>query len=226
MTRVCALANRVHGRHQEMYLALERSLERKGVPFFFFMEGGPWSWERKVQWEYEQASAHPDDNFVFIDAFDYLFVGEKEELDGIVQSVPLGFSCDAGRKPWPEAELAPSYDHRRKKITPWCWLNGSGPFGKGAKIAEAAEFGLKRFQWLPAETDQTFWTRVFLYGYGELDQTCMMTQALYDSAQPAPHVTPHVSLHNGRPVNTLTLSRPQFLHASGHSWSIIPEELL
>lgn len=225
MTRVCSLANRVGGRHQEMLLALERSLDRAGVPFYFYLESGPWSWRRKVEWEYELASAHPSDHFVFIDAFDYLFVGTREELEWTVRQSPLAFSCDAGDAPWPEPELAAAYDSRRTRLTPWCWLNGSGPFGVGSAIAEAAKFGLDRFRWMPAETDQTFWTRVYLHDFGQLDQACLMTQALYDTSAPD-HVTPHLAVKDGRLINLLTAARPQFIHATGHSWSAIPKELI
>lgn len=226
MIRVCALTNGIAGRHQEMFLALERSLQRKNVPFYLFLESGEWKWKRKVQWELEETSKHPDDLFVFIDAWDVLFVGELDELEQVLLSSPMIFSCDAGRVPWPEPYLVDDYDKRRKKLSPWCWVNGSGPAGRGSVIAEAAAFGLARYPWLPGETDQTFWTRVYLAGYGELDQMCNLTQALYDSSQPKPWVTPHLGYKDGRIVNMLTLAKPQFIHATGHSWSVIPKELI
>jgi len=236
MLRVCALANRIGGPDCEHVLALERSLSRKKVPFFLSIESGEWNWKRKVEWELEWAERHPDDLFVFIDAFDYLFLGELDELEFLVRQTPLLFSCDAGRLPYPIRSLAGRYDTRRRRHTKWCWLNGSGPAGKGSHIAEAAGYGLAAYPrdstdpfWAKG-TDQLFWTHVYLDGFGELDQFCRLTQPLWDDENPGENnddwITPHLAHRNGRVVNLQTNQQPQFLHATAHSWAAIPKELI
>lgn len=233
MLRVCALANQIDGPNRDHLLALERSLARKDMPFFFFLESGPWVWKRKVEWELELTSKYPDDYFVFVDAFDVLFVGEKSETEEIVRSTPLMFPADCGEAPYPLDKLAALYDARRSRLTPWCWVNGSGPSGLGRAIAEAAEWGLRKIAFIPASprlprggTDQYFWGLVYLCQFGELDQQCKLTQVLYDTANPGEWVTPHLGHKNGRIVNTLTGTMPQFIHATGNSWEVIPKELI
>jgi hypothetical protein len=232
MIKVCALANRVGGPEKEQFLALERSLARKGVPFLFQMESGPWSWERKIRWELEVSKQHEDGLLVFIDAFDYLFLGELTELEQVVSEQPLLFSTDRGATPFPDKRLAPHYDIRRKKESPWCYLNGSGPAGKGWAIAEAIEYGLPKFPIIPPSkdwprggTDQLWWTMVYLNGFGKLDQECRLTQALYDRDNAPYWVTTDLGYTNGRIYNTVTDTWPQFVHATGNSWIAIPEVL-
>lgn len=226
MIRVLTFVNRIHGRHQEMYLAYERSLLRKKVPFFVTIEAEPWRWERKVDWEHEMALKYKGDHLVFTDAFDFLFVGHYGELEAIVKKHDLLLSCDAGEKPWPYAGYAPFYEKRRKKESPWCWVNGSGPAGKAEAIAEATADAWSKYSLGPFDTDQTFWTYQYLEGFGELDQRCELTQTLYDPQNPPHFVTEALGHKDGRIINTITGSKPQFLHATGHSWWAIPKELI
>ncbi len=228
MLRVCALADQIDGPAHDHLIALERSLYRKEVPFFFTMENLAWNWNRKILWELETVQRNPGDTFVFIDALDFLFVGERAELESIAASNPLLFSCDCGSAPFPNPSLAEFYDKRRLRMTPWAYLNGSGPTGSGTAIAEAINFGMEHFPPVKRlDTDQLFWSKVYLAGYGELDQQCELTQALYDMDQPDNcWITPNLGYKDGRVINLLTDSRPQFLHASGQSWNAIPPELI
>jgi hypothetical protein len=138
-----------------------------------------------------------------------------------------------GKGPWPIPVLEPIYNRRRKKLSPWCFVNGSGPAGHGKAIIEALEWGINNVPLKePPETDQTFWTNVYLNGYGDLDQMCEMTQAFWPVAE-GDFGMKDGRLHNGdfgmkdgRLHNLTTGTRPQFLHASGHSWAAIPDELL
>jgi hypothetical protein len=230
--KVCALANQLGGPYLERVLALERSLTRKGVPFVLTVENGPWSWERKVRWELEQVQADPDGLFVFVDAFDYLFMGTRDELEAVISAQPLLFSTDCGTAPYPDRDLAAAYDDHRRRLSPWCWLNGSGPAGRGSAIAEAIRWGLDHVAfepptkaWRRGGTDQLWWTHVYLAGFGVLDQQCRLTQALYDVDHHGVWITPHLGHKDGRITNLLTGTQPQFLHASGNSWAAIPEEL-
>ncbi len=220
MIRVCAIANRLNGPFLNNYLALERSLIKAKLPFYLHMEAQPWQWKRKVDWELELASAHPKDQFVFIDAFDYLFVGDPDELQALLDRQSLLFSTDADDIPWPYSHYAKFYDKRRPRLSKWCWINGSGPAGSGEAISEAIRYGQLHYEWDERGTDQTFWSNVYLDGYGELDQACDLTQSLY-------HCTNvDLAVQDSRLFNLQTKSKPQFIHASGRSWHMIPEECI
>lgn len=237
------MANSVGGENLEHFLALEWSLYRKGVPFFLYLDSRPWMWCRRQEWQLDWCSKHPDDDFVFIDAFDFLFLGEKDELESLVAAQPLIFSCDSGFVrdgkvgPWPSPELGPLFDAKRERESKWCWLNGCGPIGRGSAIAEAVDWGLKNVPYVPVSmphwprggTDQHFWQMVYLNGFGVLDQQCHIIQTLWDGENPGDnnddYVTPHLGHKDGRIVNLLTGAKPQFIHATGQSWNAIPEEL-
>lgn len=220
MIRVCSLANRLNGPHLSNYLALERSLTKAKIPFYTHIEGRPWLWRRKIDWELELTSAHPTDLFVFIDTFDYLFVGDADELKSLLSRQPLLFSTDKGVSPWPYVHYAKFYDLYRPRLSEWCWLNGSGPAGRGEAIADSIRYGQLHFELIERETDQVFWSNVYLDGFGELDQACELTQALYYAEKG------DFGVHRGRFVNLRTGSRPQFIHASGRSWHMIPKALI
>jgi len=178
-------------------------------------------------WEWEVAKNHPNDDLVFIDAMDFLFVGERVELEEIVAAQPLLFSCDCGPAPWPNKELASFYEARRPRLTKWCWLNGCGPCGRGKVIAEAIQWGMERYPPVRLnDTDQLFWSKAYLEGWGELDQQCRLHQVLYDAEATPERVTLHLAYKDGRVINTVTGTKPQFLHATGQSWAAIPKELI
>jgi hypothetical protein len=218
--RVCSLANRLNGPFLNNYLALERSLIKAKLPFYMHVEAQPWLWRRKIEWELELAADHPKDQFVFIDAFDYLFVGDPDELQAILDRQPLLFSTDAGVDPWPFTHYADFYDKLRPRLSKWCWLNGSGPAGTGEAIADAIRYGQLHYQIYERETDQIFWSNVYLDGYGELDQACELTQSLY-------HCTnTDLGTKKGRLHNLQTSSQPQFIHATGRTWPMIPEKCI
>jgi hypothetical protein len=220
MIRICTLANRLNGPNLSSYLALERSIIKAGLTLYTYIETTPWRWERKVDWELECVEAHPDDTFVFIDTFDFLFVGEKDELVSVLERQPLLFSTDGGVVPWPYPHYADAYDKRRIATSSWRWVNGSGPAGKGSTIAEAIRYGKQHFELFDRETDQIFWSNVYLDGWGDLDQDCKLTQALY-------HVEhDDLGIVSGRFKNLKTGSNPQFIHASAQSWFMIPSELI
>lgn len=221
MLRVLTLCNRINGKYQDRYLALERSLMLADVPFEATVRTGPWSWRKKVQWELEMCERYPDDHLVFIDTFDVLFVGDKDTLEEIVTRQPLLFQADRGEAPWPVPAFAEAYEKRRKAISPWRWINGSGPAGRAEAIASAIRAGANfNFPESDLYTDQFWWTQVYLAGYGELDQKCELALTLYYSEEG------DYTLKDGKVHNNITGTSPQFIHASGHSWCWIPEELI
>ena len=227
MIRVCALSNRLNGPDLNRYIALEKSLIRKDMRFFHYMESLPWRWLRTVEWELEVCRAHPKDHFIFIDTFDYLFVGERSEVASILLKQDMLFSCDAGDKPYPATILPSFYDERQpyeRDAPPWVpkhrWINGVGPSGKGEAICDAIRYGQTHFEIYDNETDQTFWTNVYLDGWGVADTTCELTQTLMHADEK------DLWIKDGRYYNSDTGKYPQFIHASGRTWNHIPKELV
>jgi hypothetical protein len=204
----------------DRYIALERSFRNAGIYYHLAVHGGPWSWEGKVRWELDMVRRYPKDHFVFIDAFDYLFVGDPDRLREIATSRPLIFSTDRGERPWPHPHYDVLYDQRRTARTPWRWLNGSGPTGSAEAIREAIESRLDKSPFFEPGTDQLFWTEVYLQGYGELDQDCKLTLTLWGSDEG------DYTFDGKKIINNITGTSPQFIHATGQSWCWIPEELI
>lgn len=217
MIRVCALSNRLNGPDLDRYISLEKSLTLKGMKFFHYMESLPWRWMRTVEWEMEVCRAHPKDHFIFVDTFDYLFVGERAIVASILLKQDLLFSCDAGEAPYPSSHLAPFYE---KSPTKWRWINGVGPCGKGEAICDAIRYGQTHFEIHDNETDQVFWSNVYLDGFGVADNNCELTQTLFHASER------DFGVCNGRFFNYSTRSYPQFIHAAGRTWNHIPKELI
>jgi len=223
MIRVCMYANRINGRYQENYLTYERSLIRAGIPFEVCIDGRPFKWENRVRWQQETVLKWPEDHYVFTDAFDVLFVGTKEELYEEVLSHELIFTTDRMNDdgdPWPRPDLKKYYDIRRKATSQWRYLNGSGPVGRGKEIAQAIKWGFDEFDFPENGTDQAFWTQVYLSGYGDLDQECKISQALWNMKDG------EFGVKDGRFLNLVTGSKPQFIHATGNMWGFIPLSLI
>jgi len=218
MIRICALSNRLNGPDLPRYIALEKSLIRKGMKFFHYMESLPWRWMRTVEWEMEVCRAHPKDHFIFVDTFDYLFVGEKDIVASILLKQDLLFSCDAGDEPYPSKHLAMYWGMGGG--SKWIWINGVGPSGKGEAICDSIRYGQTHFEIADSETDQTFWSNVYLDGWGLADRNCELTQTLLHAKEG------ELGIKDGRFHNHVTGSDPQFLHASGRTWNHIPKELV
>ena len=223
MIRVCMYANRINGRYQEHYLTYERSLIRAGIPFETYIDGRPFKWENRVRWQLEMVRRNPSDHFVFTDAYDVLFVGTKNELLDAVFPHLLMFTTDRMNddgNPWPQPHIRKHYDERREATSPWRFLNGSGPVGHGYAIASAIEFGLGEWEFPENGTDQAFWTQVYLSGWGDLDQDCNISQALWNMKDG------EFGVKDGRFLNLITGSKPQFIHATGNMWPFIPLSLI
>ena len=218
MLRVCTLMNRV----EDHYPELERSCIERDIPLFANIVTGEWSWKGKVEWELDWCRRYPDDTFVFIDAFDMLCVGARDELEAAANAHLLLFQVDKniGDGPWPLRKSdCGQWDARRPRLSDWNYLNGSGPVGKGHAIIRAIEHGMV-YPFFEPGTDQMFWQRVYLDGFGELDQGVTISQPLWGLTHGK-----DLEIRDGRVYNTQTGSRPQFIHATGRTWAWIPDDL-
>ncbi len=209
--------NRIGGN----FLDFENSCLAARIPLFAeIVVRKDWVPKDRILWTLAWCEAFPDDHFVFLDPWDTLCVGDPAAIEYEAHKQLLLFPADSYC--WPLSELKDEYDKRRKAVSPWCFINGAGPAGQGKYIAEAIRWGLEKFDFTPrGYHDATFWTYVYLRGgFGELDQLCRLTQQLYGATEGA------FKYGKESVFNTVTGSSPQFLHASGHSWDMIPEELI
>jgi len=229
MIRVLTYANKLNG-SEDCYLALEKSVVRKGIYFGLTVEARKWSVKNKIEWKLEMSQRYPADQIVFVDAYDMLFVGEKDELQDILNASELIFPTDAGPAPWPYEHYEESFTKRRHVTSKWRYVNGSGPAGYGWAISKAIKYGFLHYAFKERNFDQGFWANVYLDGWGELDQGCQLTQNIF--MHPAYWNSYMVTkpgdtgVRNGRYYNFITGSRPQFIHAMGGSWDEIPKELI
>lgn len=219
MLRVCTLMNRV----EDHYPELEQSCLDRDIMLYSSVRTGSWSWLNKVLWQLDWCERYPGDTFVFIDSSDVLCVGERDELEEAANEYDLLFQTDKniGDGPWPLRDSDNGeWDKRRIKRTPWNYLNGSGPVGKGCYIAQAIKWQLKVEQFFEPGTDQLFWQRCYLSGFGCLDQETKIAVPLWGIEHGV-----DLGIKDGRVLNLKTGTKPQFIHATGRTWAWIPEEL-
>jgi hypothetical protein len=213
---------------------LMKSMRRGRLPFIINIESSPYQfqWRHVVEHQLMMARRYPDDILVCVDAYDYLFLGEVEELEALLSKhsllLPSSPSC------WPHPAKAEAYELKQKEIKGikghWRWVNGSGPAGRGREIEAAILYGLEHFpiserhiktdSVLGYDCNQRFWTDLYLAGWGEVDWKCELSQVIFKS-QPG-----ELGYKDGRLHNLVTGSKPQFIHAASQTWESIPKELL
>ena len=183
---------------------------------FLYQPLAPFSWRKLIDWEYTLASSYPNALIAFCDTWDMLYFGSRRDFEQVVGAQPLLFHAE--KACWPNPERAFEYP---PSVSPWCYVNGTGPAGKGADIAEAIEFGMEHF---PVEgdsadlhttplpdNDQRFYTDLYLTRGGMLDTACRLSQSLVQLS------AGDLALKNGRPFNKVTGTYPLFVHANGAS---------
>lgn len=217
---VAFAADRVAG----YQLALQHSLSDRSIPWLCHPIR-PFSWRAKVLWELELARSRPETRIVFVDAWDMVFVGTRDELEALLLSyedivvLPSDLAC------WPHPQKASTYQALGFIQSPWRYVNGSGPAGLGMRIAAVIEelwprLGIREehsfHQW-NGDGDQRFWTDVYLSGACVLDSECRLTTTLHRS-EPS-----DVAIENGRLTNLRTGARSLFVHANARVR--MPDEL-
>ena len=187
---------------------------------FIYQPIKPFSWRQLVLWEYAVAASYPKALIAFCDAWDMLYFGSRREFEEVVGAQPLLFHAD--RECWPDSRKAEATLSRQlvKDLSRWNYVNGTGPAGTGAAIAEAIQYGLEHFPILDdsadvhdttKDNDQRFYTDVYLAGFGALDTQCRLSQSLVAIRGDEFRVT------DGRLLNKITGTRPLFAHANGAS---------
>ena len=204
------------------YEPLRDQVAASGVDFLYQpAEPGTFSWRKLIDWELAVAKSYPDALIAFCDAWDMLYFGSRKEFAEVVGAQPLLFHTD--RQCWPHPEKATKYHQRVptvQYVSPWFYVNGTGPAGTGSAIAEAIEYGLANFPItddskdvhdLSKDNDQRFFTDVYLAGFGVLDTRCALSQSLVSIAPG------ELAVRDGRLYNKITGTYPLFVHANGAS---------
>lgn len=206
------------------YPDLRDQVVASGVDFLYQPLEKPFSWRKLIDWEYALASAYPDALIAFCDTWDMLYFGSRVEFEAVVGTQSLLFHTD--RQCWPHPEKAAIYP---ATSSPWCYVNGTGPAGKGSAIAEAIEWGMEHcpitddyggVMDTSRDNDQRFFTDIYLGGLGALDTDCRLSQSLVRVGQG------ELAVRGGRLVNKITGSRPLFVHANGASAMLGQKELM
>jgi hypothetical protein len=214
--------------------ALSRGLKSKGIPQLY-ERMRPFSWRRKVLWELSVAEQYPDTLIAFIDAWDTVFVGEKDELEKLLSGGYVILPSD--RVCWPHEEKASLFDKRLSyKHSPWRYVNGSGPAGLGRDIANVIKSGWEKYPITydgidhSQDIDQRFWTDVFLDDLRcELDVHCAFTTTLHKEKM-LPIDNRDYSIVDGRFLNHTTGKKSLFVHGNARLplpkglWPLLPTD--
>ena len=226
--RVCCFSDYLDGNLPELMKSI-----RGKIVHIVHMESEGWDWTVRVEWQLKICQTYPEDILIFLDSYDCLFIGDVDELKDLLEKL-LGENTmllSTTKNCWPHPGKRPYYEAKDPTITsPWRYVNGMGPTGKGHVLAKALKFGIERFpikKCIPGipihnqeDVDQRFWTDIYLSGYGTLDHQCEMSQNLAHMKEG------DLGFKDKRLINTITGSRPHFLHAAAGSWIEIPDELL
>lgn len=205
------------------YDDLARQVKGAGLSLIY-EEIKPFSWAGMIEWELEVSRAHSTDIVCFVDTWDFLLQGCAADIVAALGNSDLLFHSEATC--WPEPHKADLYPipPPPNALSRFRYVNGTGPCGYGAAIAEAIEYGQREFpikgreSSIFADNDQRFWTDVFLSGYGRIDYTCRLSVAL-NAVEPSEFVIAE------RKLRLFTGVTPAFVHANGASRGKYASEL-
>ena len=203
---------------------LERQLADQKIPLLQYTIPD-FSWRRRTLASLDIARNYPDRVLLFLDAWDTLLLGTREEIEAL----PLdeGVTFAAQKFCWPDEAREPEYP---KHNSPWRFINSNPMVGRGESIAAALSWGWERFP-LTGDTnscedydvDERFLTNLYLSEARckfniKLDTKCELNQIFLAS------VPGDLWLENGRLFNMIHGTCPIFVHFNGHT--NIPEGLL
>lgn len=182
----------------------------------------PFSWTGMIEWEQEIAKRYANDIVCFVDAWDFILQGTKEDVIAALGKDGLLFHSEATC--WPEPHKADLYPAVYGTFKAFRYVNGTGPCGIGGAIADAIRYGQENFpirgreSSMFADCDQRFWTDVFLSGHGRIDNECRLSVALNA-------VGPQEFVIQDKKLRLYTGTVPAFVHANGASKHRYAKEL-
>ena len=207
---------------------LESELKEAGIDLIGD-EMFDFSWRRRMIRNKEIAKEFPDDLLIFLDAWDTLLLGTKQEILDL--NLHEGVTFAAGKICWPDRDRESDYKRRNPyEKSPWRYINSNPMAGLGKNIYRAINWGWKKF---PLKEDtvliqahdvcERFLTELYFKAPGrfglKLDTECRLAQ-LYRKSLPGDlYLT-----DDKRIVNMFHRTKPIFLHANGRT--IVPDELI
>ncbi len=208
---------------------LELQFQREEIPVLS-LTIPKFGWKARLLAWMDISSRYPDEFLMFIDPWDTLFLGTKEELLGLRHIWEHGVTFAAEKHCWPDKSRAPEYDAFQTDPGPWRYLNSAPLVGWGKDIFEAINYGWERFP-LATNTniveaydvDERFLTNLYLSEAREkynikIDNRCELNQIFLDSWPD------QLYLHGGRIYNCVWGTKPIFFHANGKTQ--IPPDLV
>jgi hypothetical protein len=206
---------------------LERQLSEQEISFIGWQDHD-FSWRRRLLLSRDIAKDCPGELLIFLDAWDTLLLGTKQEILDL--HLEKGITFAAGKLCWPDFSRQEEYEKKDGHVkSPWRYINSNPMAGLGKNIAEAIDWGWKRF---PLKEDtkliqaqdvcERFLTDLYLKAGKKfdikLDTECRLNQ-LYRKSVPG-----DLYLQGNRIVNLVHRTQPIFLHANGRT--VVPPELL
>lgn len=191
------------------------------------------SWRRRMIESRDIALAHPEDYLIFLDAWDTMLLGGRDDLEEYAEKHKDSVTFAAQKFCWPDKTREPEYDAIQPEgIGPWRFINSNPMAGKGWRVGAAIEWGWQRF---PIQTntnsceeydvDERFLTNLYLSEARErfkirLDTRCELNQTFLASI-PGELWWDH---KQARIINKVHNTKPIFIHFNGHT--NVPEEML
>ena len=178
------------------------------------------SWRTRALKTMDVAREHIDRVLIFVDAWDTLFLGSKEELMAL--RLDDGITLAASKVCWPDVDRYTDYNKKQafQTISAWRYVNSNPMAGLGRNIAEAMEWCWERWpikgdscdvKTADGEVCERFFTHAYLDSPFKIkvDTMCRLNQIWLCS-------TPgDLYLSGNRIYNCMTGSSPVFLHMNG-----------
>ena len=206
---------------------LEHQLMMQHIPIIDFVDPD-FSWRRRMMMNMEIAAQNPDDLLVFLDAWDTLLLGTRQEIADL--RLDKGVTFAAQKLCWPDFSLEGAYSKKSpRERSPWKYINSNPMAGLGKNVFKALDWGWKRF---PLKTDtnlmsepdvcEKFLAQLYLKAPKKfdlkLDTECRLSQVFRKS------LPGDLYLDDDRIINMVHRTKPIFLHANGRT--VVPEELI
>jgi hypothetical protein len=216
----------VYGQRGGLQDKLEAKLVKERIPVIQHSIVD-FSWRRRMLESVKIAWDNPEHLLLFLDAWDVMMLGSRDELEALAPELEDGVTFAAQKTCWPDHTREKEYP---KANSPWRFINSNPMAGLGRNIATALEWGWARW---PIKTntnsveeydvDERFLTNLYLSEGRErfnikLDTECRLNQTYLAS------VPGDLWMADGRITNLIHGTKPIFVHFNGRSEP--PEALL
>lgn len=189
------------------YIRLKASMDKFGYDYMTIVT--PWrGFGTKIieTYNYVETIKNEYDAFIFIDAFDVIFIRPQASIESVLNEIQVDYDCifSTEKACWPDsdkASLFPVID------SPWKYLNSGSYLYKIDRFIELVSNNMPEY----AVDDQRYFTSLFLDGYMAciLDSGCEIFQSIAFAEES------DFSITRDSFKNIKTNTRPTILHANG-----------